>query len=278
VALASSADGSKLVGLANGVIYTSRNSGTTWTKTSAPTNYGWGAVASSADGRELVATAADSSAIVIYTSTNSGTTWLKASAPTNYYWSTVASSADGGKLVAAANLYNGAYSGAIYTSTNSGIAWAMTSAPTNFPWSYVASSADGTKLVAVASETPDALGTIYLSTNSGVDWVTTSSSAKTWRAVACSADGAKVVAVSYANGIYTLQTTPEPLLRLRSAKANAVLSWIIPSMDFNLQENSDLTTTNWTDVPTPPVLNLTNLQNQVIVSPPGGNTFYRLKH
>jgi hypothetical protein len=180
--------------------------------------------------------------------------------------------------VAAANLYNGAYSGAIYTSTNSGITWAMASAPTNYPWSYVATSADGTKLVAVASETPDVLGTIYLSTNSGADWMTTSSSAATWRAVTCSADGAKVVAASYANGIYTLQTTPEPLLSFRSAKANALFSWPIPSLDFTLQQNSDLTTTNWTDVPTPPVLNLTNLQNQVIVSPTNNAGFYRLKH
>ena len=49
-------------------------------------------------------------------------------------------------------------------------------------------------------------------------------------------------------------------------------------MDFTLQQNSDLSTTNWMDVPPPPVLNLTNLQNQVIVSPTNGNTFYRLKH
>ena len=34
---------------------------------------------------------------------------------------------------------------------------------------------------------------------------------------------------------------------------------------------------NWTDVTNPPVLNLTNLQNQVILFPPGSNTFYRLK-
>jgi hypothetical protein len=63
-----------------------------------------------------------------------------------------------------------------------------------------------------------------------------------------------------------------------ASSSNAFLSWIIPSLDFTLQHNSDLTTTNWTEVPTPPVLNLTNLQNQVLLSPPSGHTFYRLKH
>jgi hypothetical protein len=39
-----------------------------------------------------------------------------------------------------------------------------------------------------------------------------------------------------------------------------------------------LSTMNWTDVTTPPVLNLTNLQNEMIISPTNGNNFYRLKH
>lgn len=45
------------------------------------------------------------------------------------------------------------------------------------------------------------------------------------------------------------------------------------------QENSDLTMATWTDVTNVPVLNLTNLQNQVIV-PASSITsrFYRMKH
>ena len=48
-------------------------------------------------------------------------------------------------------------------------------------------------------------------------------------------------------------------------------------MSFVLQQNSGLNPTHWTDVATPPVLNLTNLQNQVTLSTPSGPTFYRLK-
>ncbi len=50
------------------------------------------------------------------------------------------------------------------------------------------------------------------------------------------------------------------------------------SIDLVLQENSDLSTINWTDVTIPPTLNVTNLQNQVTVPPPAGNRFYRLNH
>jgi hypothetical protein len=49
-------------------------------------------------------------------------------------------------------------------------------------------------------------------------------------------------------------------------------------MSFGLQQNSDLTTTNWTGVTNLPVLNLTNLHNQVVLPPAAGNSFFRLKH
>jgi hypothetical protein len=95
---------------------------------------------------------------------------------------------------------------------------------------------------------------------------------------ASSADGNKLVAAAIkASGIWTGQSTPSPQMNLNPAGNNLVLSWIVPSMNFVLQQNSDLTTTNWTVVTNAPVLNLTNLQNQVILSPSGSNAFYRLK-
>jgi hypothetical protein len=57
-----------------------------------------------------------------------------------------------------------------------------------------------------------------------------------------------------------------------------LISWVIPSTSFVLQQNPDLTATNWTDVATAPVLNLTNLQNQVTLPPPSAPTFYRLQN
>ena len=82
--IASSSDGQKLVAVVepssstNASIYTSINSGSKWTKTSAP-NKGWASVASSADGTKLVA-AGDGP---IYVSTNSGATWSPTSSTTS---------------------------------------------------------------------------------------------------------------------------------------------------------------------------------------------------
>jgi hypothetical protein len=79
---------------------------------------------------------------------------------------------------------------------------------------------------------------------------------------------------SYAGPIFTTQSTPAPVLSLSAA--DDVISWIIPSLDFTLQESPDLV--SWTDVTNAPVLNLTNLQNQVILPPPDGDSFFRLIH
>jgi hypothetical protein len=57
---------------------------------------------------------------------------------------------------------------------------------------------------------------------------------------------------------------------------NFVLSWLVPPGDFVLQQNSDLTTTNWqtvTNAPTPG-----NFQDQVMLPVTAGNGFYRLKY
>jgi hypothetical protein len=86
-----------------------------------------------------------------------------------------------------------------------------------------------------------------------------------------------LVVAAYGGGIYTYQTTPAPVLNIAPSNSNLAFSWIVPSMYFVLQQNSNLCTTNWTDVTNMPALNLTNLQNQVALPLPAGNAFYRLK-
>jgi hypothetical protein len=55
------------------------------------------------------------------------------------------------------------------------------------------------------------------------------------------------------------------------------LAWLVPSTRFVLQENSNLGSTNWVDVPTSPTLDLTNLHQRVTLTPSLGSSFYRLK-
>jgi hypothetical protein len=149
--------------------------------------------------------------------------------------------------------------------------WAQTSAPFA-AWYEIACSADGAKLVAATWFQPP--NTIYTSTNSGSSWTSNSIPSENHYVVACSADGNAMVAASRV-GIYTARTTPTPLLNITPSSSNFKLSWIVPSTNFVMQQSSDLQ--SWADMTNQPVLNLTNLQNEVILSPPASNVFYRLK-
>jgi photosystem II stability/assembly factor-like uncharacterized protein len=149
--------------------------GSAWTP--RENNRVWVSVASSADGRKLVAVDHGN---YIHTSTDSGITWTQRGSGGNG-WQSVASSADGSKLVAVV------LGGYIYTSTDSGVTWTQRGSSQN--WQSVASSSDGSKLVAVVLG-----GYIYTSTDSGVTW-TQRGSSQNWDAVASSSDGSKLVAI-----------------------------------------------------------------------------------
>ena len=166
-AVASSADGSRLAAIMVdllspggpiGPIYTSTDSGATWTRTTQ--DFGWPiSLASAADGTRLVAgTGVKGFPLggAIFISTNSGATWSVTSAPVSA-WNSVASSADGTRLVAGiGGVAASTITGPIFTSTDSGVSWRATDSPTNY-WASVASSADGSRLVAAAT-----VGGIYI--------------------------------------------------------------------------------------------------------------------
>src|SRR6185369_6303843 len=172
--LASSADGTKLIaGLSPGPIYTSTNSGATWTPGNL--SQGWSSLASSADGTKLVALVQSAS---IYTSTNGGASWTPTNPVPGASWRSIASSADGQTLVAA-------WTGGIEISTNSGATWAPTAAPAA-AWGPIACSADGTTLV--SGIIPSTHPFLSASTNSGLTW-SSNSIPFYCTGVACSADG-----------------------------------------------------------------------------------------
>jgi hypothetical protein len=283
VSLASSADGCKLaaIGLSatnsDGHIYTSVDSGATWTQTGAPADPSWRALASSADGTRLVAGTLPPSPQFsgnyatpnsIFTSTNSGVTWDEHSVPYGD-WISAGSSADGTKLVAASYAwYPGSH---VLTSTDGGISWSKTA---TLPRSLLsrgvlASSANG-GLVILGG------GAIFSSTDSGATWVSNSAPNCSWASVACSADGTRLVASTGSGVIYTAQFTPTPTLNIAPSKQKLLLSWIVPSMNFHLQERRDFTSGQWNDVTLSPSLNLTNLQYELTVSPTNPSGFYRL--
>jgi len=137
--VASSADGTKLVAMANttNVIYTSSDSGITWVPNPIA-NATWYSVASSYDGTRLAALSYDG---LTYTSTNSGTSWVSNNVASSSCYS-ISSSADGTKLAVASYP-------AIYTSVNGGQTWISNNLAANY-WTCVTSSLDGNSLAAVS--------------------------------------------------------------------------------------------------------------------------------
>jgi len=269
--VACSADGHEVVATtAASGIYRSLDWGATWSVTSAPdTNY-WRSIACSADGTKMVA--ASENYVVppyysvsggIYVSSDSGATWTEASGTGGQNWYSVACSADGTKMMAAGS--------AVYVSTNSGVGWTPVVVPLEYPWP-VASSSDGTRLAAAGYP-----GLIYFSGDSGADWVATSAGSNYWEYITCSADGNAWLALDVGHGIvWRLQIPPNPQLAITPRSGSLALSWPLPSMNFVLQQCSDLITPDWFNATGTPVLNLTNLQNEIVLSPTNGTGFYRL--
>ena len=181
---------------------------------------------------------------------------------------TARSSADASKLV------GGFYGnpGPVYLSTNSEASWFQAAVPEE-DWAGLAFSADGTKIIGTVKYPPESL--IYISTNSGLTWTSNSAPNLFCGRAASSADGNKLAVIA-GGYVYVSQSIPTPVLKLTPAtNSNLLLSWTIPSMPFVLQQNTDLTTTNWTDVPTLPAA--VNLECQVTVPSSTSQNFYRLK-
>jgi hypothetical protein len=286
-----------------GSIFTSSNSGMTWVSNNAPVAY-WLCIAGSADGTTLLAGNSTS----VYTSTDSGAAWTSNSLPP-YEWVSVACSAKGTTMAAAS--YIGYEDGEVYLSTNFGAAWTNTGLP-RLDWYSVAVSADGSKIAAAytddgvsvytstnagfswrsnrfsAEESPlFAAGSdggtmaIYLGSSSSVafsmnwgsTWITNSlQPPRVGAYFAMSADGTRWMAAGGdADPVETLLFPPS--LSVASSGGNLLISWPAPCAGWSLQQNSDLTTTNWNNVTDAVVV--TNYQNQVTITlPTAGNRFY----
>ena len=77
--------------------------------------------------------------------------------------------------------------------------------------------------------------------------------------------------------VAAVQTPGAPLLSIAKTTTNTVaVWWPSPSTGYVLQQNADLSTTSWSNVAQIPSDNGTN--KTVIISPPVGNLFFRLRN
>jgi hypothetical protein len=189
-----------------GYLYTSTDSGATWTQQTGPGKQNWESIAASANGSKIIVSdSIDNSGGTpaegyIYISTDYGVTWTRATGAGEHNWMSIASSADGMKLAA---IYNdGPGASYIYTSADGGTTWTQRASAGSNAWWSITSSVDGTKLAATSVQTSGGSGYIYTSTDSGATW-TQRASAGTgpgntgWGYIISSSDGTKLLAVSY---------------------------------------------------------------------------------
>jgi hypothetical protein len=146
--------------------------------------------------------------------------------------------------------------GPIYSSTNSGMTWTVINAPGKYEFPLTAEP-DGGGFIAAA--------TLYPSPE---NQTATNSPATNWYAVGSAPDGSKLV-------ITEDPSQPAPVLSITHAGGGVVVSWPAAFTSFVLQANNDLSTTNWVNVADP--VKKAGGENQVLISSPADNNFYRLK-
>ncbi|MBI5450965.1 MAG: hypothetical protein HY940_06365 [Gammaproteobacteria bacterium] len=195
--IAMSSDGVKVVAaVRGGHIYTSDDSGVTWTERQPiPSGGYWTAVTSSSDGSML--TAATNGPEGIFISSDAGATWTHIlGSPSSI--GALAASADGTKLVATVGEQNNP----IYTSVDAGLNWIAHNV-SGLSFYSVASSSDGSRLLATCkTQDIQPISMLCTSADSGASWVTRESD-RNWSSVASSSDGSKLVATTSGGSIYT---------------------------------------------------------------------------
>ena len=205
--IASSSDGTKLVAVdygsdvAGGYIYTSIDSGATWTRRTSAGAQNWYPITSSSDGTRLAAAVGGWDGGYIYTSSDSGVNWYTNDGSSGInYWNSITSSSDGRKLAA------GTWDDYIYTSDDYGVTWTKRTSAGTRVWYSITSSSDGTNLAVVDQGTGSG-GYIYTSTDSGSTWAqrspVTPLTPRDWLFITSSADGTKLVAGENDGYIYT---------------------------------------------------------------------------
>ena len=171
---------------------------TTWTLPTNLSSRNWSAVASSADGKYLVAGDGQQGGGQygpICTNSNYGNgLWVRQTSAGEYAWTSIASDASGQHLIAADNTEGSGY---VHLSSDYGVSWTSSSGvpPYQNDWSSVTSSANGMILRAVATD-----GSIWTTTNRGTTW---SKYAANYGATCADLSGTDIVMASYSDSIYT---------------------------------------------------------------------------
>lgn len=218
--IACSADGTKLLVGDGDSVYTSTNSGATWSLQESLANVQ--VVAVSANGGAFYVS--DSGNLSI--STNAGLSWTHLTNRPSYSGISacqfIVCSADGSKLmIAIANGQAGGLASPLFTSTDFGNTWSSNAAPiTN--WECAACSADGSKWFAATYG-----GSVYAATNPPSPWHSVLATNRIWMSIASSADGTRLLAGSSSSaGTGGMMSSTDSGAHWRTNSASQLTSWV----------------------------------------------------
>lgn len=203
--IAMSSDGTKVAAVdddspapgGRGSLWTSADSGASWTERTGAGTHSWLSVAMSSDGSIIAGCWTDNPGPTqgATCSTDGGATWntyLFTGAEFTHY---IAMSGDGTKIVVADQSFGGG-NGKIWISTDFGVSFAVSAGAGTHEWYAVDISRDGTTIAAASIN-----GFLMVSTNAGASWIDRKPSFGAWTAVAVSSDGSKIAA-SKGVGVY----------------------------------------------------------------------------
>jgi hypothetical protein len=268
--------GKPQIGLADGLQWQPFYSPTGYTGATNGVPYEtWHCIAVSADGTNVLMGASEG--LFAWSFANlTLATWKQLPLPVKTYpslgygYTSVAMSADGTQLAAINYDY-----AQLYISTNAGATWAVPFIPGGVY--SVAMSADGTKIALGGNSGP------YFSTDSGATWrpISTGISPSGFgRKIAMSADGS-IMALGGTGGLTNGLPFGEPIFIWHLPTLNAqvsgnrvAVSWTTNQTGLVLQTTTNLPAPNWTAATN--AVTVTNGQYQVLLSPAGGNQFFRL--
>jgi hypothetical protein len=262
--IASSSDAIQagMVLFASNPIFMSTNGGMAWSTNNDAPVASWSGIASSADGHRLFASSQN---IGLWLSTNSGLNWSSVLVSNNL--AGVACSADGKTVVVASG------SDVVYVSTDFGGAWSWQHVST-FGGSGAACSADGTRLGVISY-----VG-VFLSANSGLTWTQQTNAGTVLNAITTSADGHRWIA-AHSGGqgrLFLGNSTPAPVLQIVPTNGDVLISWIVPSSQFVLEQahGVPLNPSSWAMVADAPSLNPNTLRNEITVPATNSCALFRL--
>lgn len=186
-----SADGTKMVAVAGSSnIYTSNDSGATWTAQTGSGARDWKNVTMSDDGTKIAAVVHDG---YIYTSTDSGVTWTEQQGAGTQRWNDIDGSADGSILVAVA--LNSTVGGS-WSSIDSGATWRQGETARDLRGAAIASN--GNPMVAIQYG-----GALRRSTDFGITWTGVSGSgAANWASITCAATCQSMIFGAHSSNSY----------------------------------------------------------------------------